>query len=406
MRVLFLTSQLPFPPYSGGPLRSYGLISGLHAAGHSVDLLTFTEPGQPDPAGTPLAERCAHIWAVPAPRRSLRDRLRDLLLSAEADMARRFYAPGYAEALTGVLRGQTYDIIQIESLEMTPYLLVARTLCPAARIIYDALNAEHDLQRLIHRIDRRTPARWPAALYSFIQWRRLIRMEREICRAVDQVIAVSDEDARALRDLAPAARIAVVPNGIYADEYAETHERLDLGPAALLFTGTMNYRPNVDAVLWFVDSVLEVVREAVPEAKLFIVGNKPHPRLEAIRRRNDVEITGFVQDVTPFLHSTALYVAPLRMGSGTRLKLLQAMAAGAAIVSTRIGAEGLNITSGQEVVLADDATAFAQATVALLRDPDRRTALGRAAQALVRQQYDWSVIMPRLLTVYRELCGG
>jgi glycosyltransferase involved in cell wall biosynthesis len=151
---------------------------------------------------------------------------------------------------------------------------------------------------------------------------------------------------------------------------------------------------------------LKEIRHTIPDARLFVVGNKPHGRLDKIRQRADVEVTGYVQDVLPFLHSAAVYVAPLRMGSGTRLKLLQAMASGCAIVSTHVGAQGLNVTNGQEIVLADHTTAFAQATIALLRDPAQRARLGQAARALACNEYDWSVIVPRLVRVYEELQRG
>ncbi len=406
MRLLFLTGQVPYPPYAGGALRTYGLLKGLHGAGHTVDLLTFTEPGQPDPAATPLAQLCGEMVTVPAPRRSLPARLADVLFTPNADMARRYYSPQFQARLKSQLARVSYDVVQIESLEMAAYLAAIRAVSPAVRIIYDSFNAEFDLQRGMYQIDRRSLTRLPGAIYSLIQWRRLTQFERSVCQKVDRVIAVSEADAEAFHQLAPGAAVDVVPNGIFADEYARTSQQLDLGSAALLFTGTMNYRPNVDAVVWFADRILGEIRKAAPEARLFVVGNKPHGRLDSIRQRADVEVTGFVQDVLPFLHSAAVYVAPLRMGSGTRLKLLQAMAAGCAIVSTHIGAQGLNAMPGQEIILADDATSFAQATIALLRDPASRARLGQAARDLVCKQYDWSVIWPRLLHVYGEMGLG
>jgi len=406
MRLLFLTGQVPYPPHAGGALRTYGLIDGLHAAGYTIDLLTFTEPDQPDPAETPLAGLCDQIITVPTPRRSTLTRLRELLATPYADMARRFYAPAYQATLRAQLALVNYDLVQIESLEMATYLPVIRAVRPAVCVIYDSFNAEFDLQRLMYQIDRRNLPRLPGALYSFVQWQRLTRFERSVCQQVDRVIAVSEADAEAFGKLAPGAHVEVIPNGIYVEEYTRSTPQLDLGSAALLFTGTMNYRPNVDAVMWFADHILGEIREAVPEARLFVVGNKPHGRLDKIRQRADVEVTGYVQDVLPFLHSAAVYVAPLRMGSGTRLKLLQAMAAGRAIVSTRVGAQGLNVTPGQEIVLSDDAISFAQATIALLRDPAHRARLGQAARELVCKQYDWSVIMPRLLRIYQELGVG
>lgn len=402
MNILLLTSQVPYPPHGGGALRVYGLLDGLHRAGYLPDLLSFAERNV-DPCQTPLKDLCGDIVAVPTPRRRASQRLRDLVFSNHADLARRFESTEFADALTMQLRKKPYQVVQIQSLEMAAYLPLIRSVSPHSQIIYDAYNAEYELQRLIYTVDRRTLARLPLAVYSFMQWQRLIAFERSVCQNADQVIAVSSADASLLRALAPQADIQVIPNGIFAAEYVKPATQMSLGDAALLFTGTMNYRPNVDSVLWFADQILGRIRDEIPTARLFVVGNKPHARLDWLRRRSDVEITGFVQDVTPFLHSAAVYVAPLRMGSGTRLKLLQAMAAGCAIVSTSVGAQGIQVQNGQEMLIADDEASFAQAVIGLLRDPARRVQIGASATVLVQNRYDWAAIVPDLVAVYQRL---
>jgi glycosyltransferase involved in cell wall biosynthesis len=402
MRMLMLTPQPPYPPHAGGAMRTLGLLEILKQAGCQIDLLTFVAEGVPDPTVTPAAALCNRVLSVPTPRRQISRRLRDLLLG-KADMARRFASDAYAAALTQLLSRNRYDVIQAEGLEVAAYLAQAVTQQPDAMPIYSSTNAEFELQRVMYQADRRTISRWPVALYSFIQWRRLIRFERAVCRKAACVIATSAMDAAAFERLAPGARVCAVPNGIHTEEYDGNGSHLELSSAALLFTGSMSYRPNVDAVLWFADQVLGQIRAAVPEARLFIVGQQPHPRLDVLHARSDVEITGYVKEVAPFLHSCAVFVAPLRTGGGTRLKVLQAMAAKCAIVSTTIGAQGLDVTPGGEALIADDAPSFAQAVIDLLRDPDRRLSLGNAAQALVKARYDWSAITPRLLAVYENL---
>jgi glycosyltransferase involved in cell wall biosynthesis len=405
MRILMLTGQLPFPPHAGGALRTFGLIDGLHRAGHHVDLLSFADSSTMGFAPAPLVERCQLIKMLPAPKRSRRTRLRELLLSTRADMQTRYYSPAYEGALTTLLSAERYDLIQIESLEMAVYLPVIRRCAGGSRAIYDSFNAEYDLQRVIFNTDLSSLRGLPGALYSFIQWRRLRAFERSVCQQVDQVIAVSEADAQAFRALLPTVRVAVVPNGIFVGDYRRdsTTTALDLGDHALLFTGSMSYRPNIDAMLWMAESIFPAISREVPDARLYIVGSQPSARLGSLRRNPDIHITGYVQEVQPFLQYAAVYVAPLRMGSGTRLKLLQAMAAELPIVATRIGAQGLDIASGREMVLADDPVEFAQAVVGLLRDPARRAALGQAARALVAERYDWSVIMPKMLKVIGSL---
>ncbi len=216
-------------------------------------------------------------------------------------------------------------------------------------------------------------------------------------------MAPTTAKSEAFRRLAPGCPVSVVPNGIDVARYAVADTSLDLGPAPLVFTGSMGYRPNVDAALWFANHVLDRVRAHVPEACFFIVGSRPHQRLNSLRDRDGVQITGWVPDVNPFLSAAAVYVVPLRMGSGTRLKLLQAMAARRAIVSTQVGAQGLDVQDGEQLRLADTEEAFARAVIELLRDPTQREALGERAAQYVARGYDWPVIAPRLLAAYDEV---
>ncbi len=403
MRILFLTAQLPEPPHAGGAIRVSGLTRGVHAAGHEVHLLAFATPAQRAAAENTLSSYCASVITVEPPQRSLRNRLRDLALTHAADMQRRFYSPQYDAHLRDLLTRERFDLIQIESLEMATYLPTIRATQPGTPVIYDSFNAEFELQHSIYEAEKGSLRHLPGWLYSRIQWQRLIHFEGEVCRDVSHVIAVSDEDAEAFSRLLPNCNVTVIPNGIDTAAYARSTSPLDLGEHALLFTGSMSYRPNVDAVLWFAENVLDTIRAAVPDARLFVVGSQPHPRLDSLRERDDVEITGWVPDVNPFLHAAAVTVVPLRMGSGTRLKLLQAMAAGQAIVSTRLGAAGLEVRDGRELRLADSTDDFATAAITLLRDPACRCALGKAGTAYVQSHHDWSAIVPGLLALYAQI---
>ena len=405
MRVLLLTPSLPYPPHQGGAIRNYGLLRGLHDAGHSVCVLSFHQDSL-DPAATPLAEICEWIETVPPPDRPQSQRLRDMALSGLPDLARRLDSPLFRERLEARLSTEKFDLVQFEGLEMTPYLALVRKVQPRARCCYDAHNAEYALQWAIFHVDRYVPERLPAAAYSMLQARRIHHYERAVCAAVDCVIAVSEEDAASLRPFRADKRVAVVPNGIFADRYGDDSPRLDLGSNVLVFTGKMDYRPNIDAVRWFSDNILPLVSEAVPDVRLYIVGQKPHASLESLRDQPHVELTGWVPDVQPFLQAADVYVAPLRMGSGTRLKILEAMAAGCAVVATTVAASGLDKQAKRSLILADDERAFAQAVVALLHDADRRTTLGQAAQADVRRLYDWKTLIPCLLQTYEDIGLG
>lgn len=169
----------------------------------------------------------------------------------------------------------------------------------------------------------------------------------------------------------------------------------------MVFTGKMDFRPNIDAMLWFCNEILPRIRAEIPRVHIVIVGQKPAPRVAALGKQQGVEVTGSVPDTRPYITDAAVYVVPLRMGSGTRLKVLEAMAMGKAIVSTARGVEGIDLIPECHALIADIPDAFARAVVALLRDAERRRALGQAARALAEAKYDWRAIVPRFDDVYR-----
>lgn len=406
MKILMVTGSLPYPPHQGGALRVYGLIRGLHKARHIITLMSFHDGETADAEASPLKKYCHQIVTVPPPRRTMTERLRDLILTRQADIARRLYSPAFRDQLFALLDAAPYDLVQFEGIEAACYLPEVRAKYPALKLCYDAFNAEAALQRVIYEVDRAERSRWLAALYSSIQVGRIAEYERELCQKADLVVAVSAEDAQILAAHRPDGRVPVVPNGIDAAEYANKAERIDLPENALVFTGKMDYRPNVDAVVWFVREVLPHIREELPDAKLYVVGQKPHARLEGLRDQDSVEITGWVKDVRPFLWSAGVYVAPLRMGSGTRLKILEAMAAGCSVVATSTAASGLDIDARRCMVIADDPKEMAVKIVDLLESPSLRSVKGITAQAYVKLTYDWSVLVPKLLEAYRGIGLG
>jgi glycosyltransferase involved in cell wall biosynthesis len=320
-------------------------------------------------------------------------------------MHHRLRSSGMYEQLEILLSSARPDVVQIEGLEMAQYGLrvkqVAEPKPPA--LVYDAHNAEYLLQRRIFETDSRLPRRWPPALYSWLQWQKLLRYEAMICRTSQQVIACSAADADSLRRLVPGLQAIVVPNGVDTLQHRPgIVPPARLGSSALVFTGKMDFRPNVDAVLWFATDVLPTIQESVPESQFYIVGKNPHPRLSPLTRMPGVTVTGFVEDPRPYIAAAAVYVVPLLTGGGTRLKVLEAMAMARALVSTTLGCEGIHAASGRDLVLADSAHDFAQQVIALLADPRRRTELGRAARSFVEEHFDWRTVTAPLARAYGQ----
>ncbi len=406
MKILVLAPQWPDPPRQGAAIRNLHILLYLSQR-HDVTLLTFAPEG--GIIDRSRLDSLSQAEILPAPTRSSLDRFRTLLTSTQPDMAWRLHSQSMQERVRQLTTQGHFDAIHVEGLEMLPYGLLAQEVQNSKLLMaYDAHNAEYLLQRRAFTTDLGHFRRWPKALYSLVQWRRLRRFERQACIKSKHVLAVSESDRAALARLTPRAadRITLLPNGVDTDYWSLSadypREGVSLPDGSLVFDGTMDFRPNVDAVVWFVDKVWPLIKAERPETQFFIVGRSPAPQVQALARMPGVTVTGAVEDTRAWVAQASVYVVPMRMGGGVRLKVLQAMAMERAIVSTPMGAEGIAIKQGKEMLLAQSPAAFANAMLSLLADPQRRATLGRAARELVSARYAWSVLLPVLNDIYPQ----
>jgi polysaccharide biosynthesis protein PslH len=393
MKLLVLTPQLPYPPRQGTTIRNFFLLKHL-AARHRVDLLTFLAPDEQLTADNPLHQLCGRVAALPQPLRRSAQRALDTLRSPLPDMALRLEDAAMHRQVRSWLAGEQYDLVQIEGIEMAQYGLGITGGAGRPLVVFDDHNCEYLLQKRNALTDLRQPARWAAAGYSLIQWQKLLRYEAEVCRQAQLVLAVSTADQAALQAIAPEVAVTVIANGIEPEAYTPAPPPAPAPPFRLLFTGKLDYRPNIDAALWFGRTVLPQIQAVEPEVVFEIVGRNPHPRLATLRTNPAVTLTGEVPDVRPYLASATVCLIPMRVGGGTRLKALEAMAAGKAIVSTRLGIEGIPVTHGQELLLADTPADYAAAVLRLIDDARAGGALagqlGQCARTLVETHYSWA----------------
>lgn len=230
-----------------------------------------------------------------------------------------------------------------------------------------------------------------------MQYRRMLRYEGRTLKRFDGVLAVSDADRDTFDRIYPGAirePAHVVPTGVDTEFFKPMSS--PAGSRRLVFTGSMDWLPNEDAMVFFCRDVLPLVRSEEPDVTLSIVGRAPTPTVLKLGEQRGVHVTGRVDDVRPYISNAAVYIVPLRIGGGTRLKIFEAMSMGKAVVSTTVGAEGLPVTNGEHVLLADDPRMFARDVVCLLREDGRRRQLERVARALVVERYDWSAVAGEL----------
>ena len=398
MRILILTPQLPYPAQQGTTLRNFNIIRNL-AQRHSLDLISFLAPGQTLDAQSPLHKLCQRIDTVPQPTRALAQRGRDTLFSPLPDMGLRLESAEMHELVRRRLHETHYDIVQVEGIEMAQYASRGERV-----VVFDDHNCEYLLQKRNCLTDLKNPRRWVAAAYSFVQWQKLRRYEAQICRRSQAVSAVSPADAQSLKSLTPELDFTVIPNGIDLAAFTPSDSPIASQPV-LIFIGKMDYRPNIDAVLWFGRHVFPQIRQQQPDARFQIIGLNPHARLDELRSVPGIEITGGVEDVRPFIAAATLYVIPLRVGGGTRFKALEAMACGKPIVSTSLGVEGIGVEDGQHLLIADTPQDFANAVLRLLADPhgQQSQTLWRNARKFVEKQYGWEQIVPKFDEIYAKI---
>ncbi len=408
MKLVLLTPQLPYPPHQGTTIRNFNIIKHL-APRHAITLVSFGTAEELANA-EPLRALCQRIEIAPYPTRSMMQRAWTTLTSPLPDMALRLKSAVMHATVERVLREEPFDVVQIEGIEMARYAMNLKSQNSNLKIVFDDHNAEYVLQKTAYESDIKKITRLHAALYSLIQWKKLERYEYSVCLRANHVVACSDADAASIATLFRQksqienrqSKISVIPNGVDTAHFVPSLEvcAKPLAELSMTFVGKMDFRPNIDAMTWFVEDILPRIRAEIPLAHLVIVGQKPAPRIQALAQNPGVEITGWISDTRPFVADAAVYVVPLRMGSGTRLKVLEAMAMGKAIISTTRGVEGIACTPNDDVVIADTSTAFARAVIELLRDPQRRRELGRNARALVESKYDWRAIIPQFDQVY------
>ncbi len=403
MRILWLKSDLLLPLDKGGKLRTWHLMRHL-ARRHDITYLAFAEPGTPRAnidGMRDVAARVETVTRTDPPKGSIR-----FYLDAAAHIVDPLpYAVGkyrsgpYRTKLAQLLRDERFDLIVCDFL-FPAVNLPNRLPCPAVIFTH---NVESEIWR--RHAGTKTPAvqRW---LYD-TQHRRMLRHEGRTLARFDGVLAVSDADAQTFARLYPDAikrPVHVVQTGVDTDYFqpwpgpsptgGQSHPPPTAPSAAgnpqLVFTGSMDWLPNEDAMLFFVREVLPLVRSEEPGVRLAIVGRSPTPAIRRLADDEGIEVTGRVDDVRPYIGAAAVYVVPLRIGGGTRLKIFEAMAMGKAVVSTTVGAEGLPIEPGKHALIADEPRTFARDVVRLIRDIDRRRQLATAARTLVVEHYDWA----------------
>jgi sugar transferase (PEP-CTERM/EpsH1 system associated) len=393
MQILIVSTRFPFPPRWGFATRVYQLARHL-AERHDVTLLS---PG--DGVEDDQVEALRTEFPVVVVRRGHRAQIRakrarqlTALVGRQSFHSREFLRGELQDAVDGLARERRFEVVQIES-----SVLGGLRFPSEPRLVLDEHNIEYELFRRMQAGERSLARR---AFYRR-EHARFRPFEQELWRRVDGCVVTSVREQEIVRTHAPATPCTVVANGVDVDYFSPSAEEVE--PDTLVFNGVLDYRPNLDAALFLVDEVLPRVRAVVPSARLTVVGRGAASDLARLRKHPGVRVTGEVPDVRPYLAGSSVVVVPIRIGGGTRLKVVEGLALGRPMVTTTLGCEGIDVDDGEHVLIRDDADAFAAAVATLLADPEGGAALGAAGRKLMEARYSWASAAARLEELYRAL---
>ncbi len=394
MNVLVVCVQFPFPPRSGVNMRVYQLTRQL-AARHHVTLLSYAAPDDHDRVAA-LREQLPVEIVERRPTSHRHKRIAQMrsLASPLPFASRDVETHEMQRAITDVCRRDGIDVVQLEG-----SLLAALQVPDGTKVVLDEHNIEYEVFRRMCEGES-SPAR---RAFNLREYSRFRQFEQNAWRRVDGCVVTSSREEPIVRGAAPGTPTAVVPNGVDIDHFTPSGSAV--APNSLVFNGILDYRPNLDAAHFLVDDIWPRVMARCPGARLTIVGRAQTADIRRLRRPG-VTVTGEVADVRPYLRDACVVGVPVRMGGGTRLKVVEGLAMGKAIVSTRLGCEGIAVTDGDHLLIADSPEEFSARIVELFESPERRQALADAGRRLAADEYTWDLAGERLEQLYQRVVAG
>ena len=404
--LLFLSPRVPWPLNTGAKIRTHALLDALKHH-YRISYMGFLQPDLDEREAHRYLSKCVDTQLFPEAAQCLATKillgLRTLVDRRPVTIAK-YWNRSLADRVRRWMQDHPDGVVHADHLHMAPYLDLGR----AALRVIDEHNVE---SRIVERLaeQKRSENRFGLAGFYFrLQARRMRAYESRMARRADLVLAVSTPDAEELTRMAPQTPIECIPNGVDVDYFSANHGGgLAPLPGRMVFTGSMNWLPNQDAVSYFVDEILPVLNERHGrpfEWTLDVVGHAPPPSIQALSS-DRVRVTGSVDDVRPYLREASVCVVPLRIGGGSRLKILEAFAMGLPVVSTSVGCEGLEVEHERHLLVADEPHDIAQAVARTEGDESVREELATRARGLAHESYSWTQIGRRMVERYAVALG-
>ena len=399
MKVLIVANKVPYPAKDGGAIATLNMALGLASAGADVTLLAINTIKHyspindiPEEITQRITIRAATLDTTIKPLAALKN----LLFSDKPYNAERFESKKFDNLIGEELVSNTYDIIQLEGLYLAPYIRTIRQKSNAA-LVLRAHNLEHEIWERTAAISTNPLKK----LYLKNLAKRILRMEEKTLNLVDAVIPITEKDAQGLKQWNPTIPTHVAPTGLNESQFAAS--RTEHPKQSLFHLGGLDWTPNQAGIIWFLSNCWTDIKKAVPNAKFFIAGrNAPSHFVKAIQHPG-IEFLGEVDSAQQFMQAHGIMIVPLRSGSGMRIKIIEGMAASTPIISTAIGAEGINAENGKEIVIADSAEAITNACINLLQNVEVAAEIAQNGCNFARKHFSNAIISQHVMEFYEGL---
>ena len=385
MKILFLSQRFLFPMDAGGKIRTGKILEQLSRT-EEITVISNTESPKDDLYLAKMQDLCTHFIPVPWQEihkhsRLFVARLLFQMFSMYPVSVLNSCSKPLQTAVEQEYAQRKYDVAICDFVQSA---LEFRNIRSIPTILF-----QHNVESMIAKRHIEQSENLLGKLFWWLQWKKMFRFEAKACKAFDTVIAVSDKDKETFQNLYRLDNVVTIPTGVDV-EYFQPIPDIPVNDYGVAFCGSLDWLPNEDAVLFFINDILPLIKPHIPNIRFIVIGKNPSPALQKlVKAYPEVTLTGWVEDTRPYIAESAVFIVPLRIGGGTRMKIYEAMAMGKTVVSTSIGAEGLPVDNGEHLIIADQPDKFAENIITLLNNRPKRESIGTAARIFVREYFAW-----------------
>ena len=391
MNILCITTNVPYPPTDGGRIATFEAIKHLALRGHKITVVAPINSHTEIEDVTELTKYCTLETVAMDTQNTYRGMLCNLF-SPKPYTISKYHCNELLTKIKTIVGRKQFDIVNIDHLHMAYYGAIIKE-----RFGLPIVLREQNVESTIMKRYCQALSNPIKKFYLWLQFKKLYSYESTIVEFFDRCFMITEVDKQRIENMNPKVKATVIPAGVDTSYFHPFNVQIE--PYSIISVGSMAWLPNVEGTRWFCSKVLPRIKKKLPESRVYIVGKNPPSSIHRLASENIV-ITGFVKDVREYMAKAAVFIVPLKTGGGMRIKILNALAMGKAIVSTSVGCEGIDVENGKDILIADSEEDFANRTIELLEDSRKRTALGQEGLRLVRKKYQWEQIAEQMENEY------